>query len=106
MPTDQRIGAKSLTDRTGAAFPLRRIAADGGCVIQLLTSATLMQLRKAASLPACEGWRLLLDKTDDVESVVHLHRLAMSGADVRSDPAWEALSKQNTTTGHYFRGAE
>ena len=103
---EQRIGAKSLTDRTGAAFPLRRIASDGGCVIQLLNSAKLMLLRKAASLPACEGWRLLLDKTDDVESVVHLHRLAMSGADVRSDPAWEALSKQNTTTGHYFRGAE
>ena len=106
VPTEQKIGAKSLTDRTGAAFPLRRIASDGGCVIQLLNSAKLMLLRKAASLPACEGWRLLLDKTDDVESVVHLHRLAMSGADVRSDPAWEALSKQNTTTGHYFRGAE
>ena len=106
VPTEQKIGAKSLTDRTGAAFPLRRIASDGGCVIQLLNSAKLMLLRKAASLPACEGWRLLLDKTDDVESVVHLHRLAMSGADVRSDPAWEAFSKQNTTTGHYFRGAE
>ena len=106
VPMEQTIGAKSLTDRTGAAFPLRRIASDGGCVIQLLNSAKLMLLRKAASLPACEGWRLLLDKTDDVETVVRLHRLAMTGADVRSDPAWDAFSKQNTTTGHYFRGAE
>ena len=105
-PMEQTIGAKSLTDRTGAAFPLRRIAADGGCVIQLLNSAKLMLLRKAASLPACEGWRLLLDGTDDVETVVRLHRLAMHGSDVRSDPAWEAFSRQNTTTGHYFRGAE
>ena len=103
---EQTIVAKSLTDRTGAAFPLRRIASDGGCVIQLLNSAKLMLLRKAASLPACEGWRLLLDGTDDVETVVRLHRLAMHGSDVRSDPAWEAFSKQNTTTGHYFRGAE
>ena len=106
VPMEQKIGTKSLTDRTGATFPLRRIASDGGCVIQLLNSAKLMLLRKAASLPACEGWRLLLDDTDDVESVVRLHRLAMTGADVRSDPAWEAFSKQNTTTGHYFRGAE
>ena len=106
VPRDQRIGAKSLTDRTGAAFPLRRIAADGGCAIQLLNSAKLMLLRKAASLPACEGWRLLLDGTDDVETVVRLHRLAMHGSDVRSDPAWDAFSRQNTTTGHYFRGAE
>ena len=106
VPMEQTIGAKSLTDRTGAAFPLRRIASDGGCVIQLLNSAKLMLLRKAASLPACEGWRLLLDGTDDVETVVRLHRLAMHGSDVRSDPAWEAFSKQNTTTGHYFRGAE
>ena len=106
VPMEQKIGTKSLTDRTGATFPLRRIASDGGCVIQLLNSAKLMLLRKAASLPACEGWRLLLDGTDDVETVVRLHRLAMTGADVRSDPAWEAFSKQNTTTGHYFRGAE
>ncbi len=106
VAAEQKIGAKSLTDRTGATFPLRRIASDGGCVIQLLNSAKLMLLRKAASLPACEGWRLLLDGTDDVETVVRLHRLAMTGVDVRSDPAWAAFSKQNTTTGHYFRGAE
>ena len=106
VPSEQSIGVKSLTDRTGAAFPLRRIASDGGCVIQLLNSAKLMLLRKAASLPACEGWRLLLDGTDDVETVVRLHRLAMNGSDVRSDPAWDTFSKQNTTTGHYFRGAE
>ena len=106
VPSDQSINAKSLTDRTGATFPLRRIAADGGCVIQLLNSAKLMLLRRASSLPACEGWRLLLDGTDDVEAAVRLHRLAMIGSDVRSDPAWEAFSKQNTTTGHYFRGAE
>ena len=66
---------------------------------------TGLDTAKAEILQALAGTPLL-DGTDYVETVVRLHRLAMHGSDVRSDPAWEAFSKQNTTTGHYFRGAE
>ena len=102
----EAIGAKSLCDRTGASFPLRRIASQSGCVIELLNSAKLMLLRKAASLPACEGWRLLLDADDNVEAVVQLHRAAIAGEDVRAHSQWHILDEMNTTTGHYFRGVE
>lgn len=98
------INQKTLTDRTGAAFPLRRIATEDGCVIQLLNSARLMTLRR--SLPACEGWILLLAAEDPVEAVVRLHAAALRGEDFRADPAWSAIESMNTTTGHYFRGAE
>ena len=103
---DEAISSKVLTDRMGAAFPLRRVASDEGCVIQLLNSAKLMLLRKHASLPACGGWRLLLDADDPVEAVVRLHRAAIDGEDVRLHPDWHILNEMNTTTGHYFRGAE
>ena len=98
------IGSKCLTDRTGASFPLRRIATENGCIIQLLNSAKLMLLRK--SLPACEGWRLLLDRDDSIEDIVRLHRIAIDGGDFRAERAWQAVESINTTTGHYFRGAE
>ncbi len=105
-PADQRIDAKALVDRTGAAFPLRRVATPEGCVVRLLNSAKLMLLRRASSLPDCAGWRLLLDAGDDVETIVRLHRLAAAGGDLRGDSAWADFANQNTTTGHYFRGAE
>ncbi len=103
---EDQIGAKAIVDRTGAAFPLRRIASDAGCVIQLCNSAKLMLLRKAASLPASEAWRLLLDESDPIEAVVALHRAAIEGQDPRSCDAWRWIEGMNTTTGHYFRGAE
>jgi len=104
--SNECIGDKRFTDRTGAAFPLRRIASDAGCVIQLLNSARLMLLRKAASLPRAEGWRMLLDRDDPVADVVRLHRMAIDGGDFRADAAWKTIEEMNTTTGHYFRGAE
>ena len=104
--TEEQIGAKTLVDRTGASFPFRRFASDEGCVLQLLNSAKLMLLRKAASLPACEGWRMLLDADDPIEEVVQLHRAAIEGRDLRNHAAWPAIENMNTTTGHYFRGAE
>lgn len=102
----EKIGAKALTDRMNAEFPLRRIASDEGCVIQLLNSAKLMLLKKIEQLPSCSGWRLLADAEDPVEDIVRLHRLASEGKNFRSDPAWQAVENMKTTTGHYFRGAE
>lgn len=103
---DARLNAMTLTDRTGATFPLRRVAAENGCVIRLMNSAVLMLLRRAGALPRAEGWRLLLEMDDPVEDVVHLHALYLSGNDPRRDPAWARIEKMNTTTGHYFRGVE
>ena len=100
------ISDKTLTDRTGAQFPLRRIASDAGCVIQLRNSAKLMLLRKISSLPKASSWRLILDESDPVEDIVRLHAMAVAGENFRSDPAWAQIEKMNTTTGHYFRGAE
>lgn len=102
----ERIGAKTLIDRTGAEFPLRRIASEDGCVIQLLNSAILMPLRKMRQLPSCEAWRLLIDAGDPVEEIVHLYDISRQGGDPRNDAAWKILENMKTTTGHYFRGAE
>ena len=102
----ERIGTKALTDRLGARFPLRRIASDEGCVVQLLNSATLMLLRKRASLPAASAWRMLLGEDDPVETAIRLHRIARDGGDPRADADWRKLDSMNTTTGHYFRGVE
>ena len=103
---EKHISNLALTDRMNASFPLKRIATDDGCIIQLMNSAKLMLLRKSASLPACSGWRILLDENDDVEKIVRLHRIQLDGGDARRDDAWPDIEKQNTTTGHYFRGTE
>ena len=47
-----------------------------------------------------------LDGSDPVEAVVRLHRTAIEGNDPRSHELWPILNEMNTTTGHYFRGAE
>ncbi len=103
---EARLNAMMLTDRTGAGFPLRRTAAEGGCVIRLLNSAVLMLLRRTSALPKAEAWRLLFDGNDPVEDIVHLHRLALAGGDPRHDAAFSVIEAMNTTTGHYFRGVE
>ena len=105
-PPEARAGAKAFVDRTGAAFPLRRTATPEGCVLRLMNSAKLMLLRRASSLPESACWRLLLDAEDPVEDVVRLHRACLDGKDFRADPAWRTLEEMQTTTGHYFRGAE
>jgi hypothetical protein len=100
----EHINSKCLTDRTGASFPLRRIATENGCIIQLRNSAKLMLLRK--SLPPSEGWIVMLDEDDPVGDIIRLHRIAIDGGDFRADSAWQVIESMNTTTGHYFRGAE
>lgn len=100
------LNCQVLTDRTGARFPLRRIATPEGCVIQLLNSAQLMLLRRYASLPGCGQWRLLVDAGAPVEALVGLHLTALSGGDPRHQDGWSILEAMQTTTGHYFRGAD
>ena len=97
---------RRLVDRRGAAFPLRRIAQPGGCVVQVLNSAELMPLRKRDRLPETSGWRLLLDADEPVEAVVKVYRAALDGKDFRALPEWASIEGMQTTTGHYFRGVE
>ena len=105
-PPQARANAKALVDRMGASFPLRRVATPEGCVLRLMNSARLMLLRRASSLPESACWRLLLDADDPVADVVRLHRACLDGQDFRADAAWQTIEAMNTTTGHYFRGAE
>ena len=95
-----------MVDRRGAAFPLRRIAMPGGCVVQVLNSVPLMPLKKLNRLPKAEGWRLLLSAGEPVADIVKVYRAALDGDDFRALPQWQALETMNTTAGHYFRGVE
>ncbi len=102
-----KINAQTLTDRKGIDFPLRRIASDEGCVIQVLNSVPLMLLRRAEKLPAACAWRLLLDKNDPVEALVRAHiACAEAGRESCRAEDWDQVDKMETTTGHYFRGVE
>ena len=95
----------ALEDRTGAKFPLRRIAYESGCILQLLNSVPLMLLRKADKLPKAGVWRILLDDAASLD-VISLYRAALRREDFTRLPAWEKYQHLQSTTGHYFRGVE
>ncbi len=101
-----RLDGKALADRRGAAFPLKRLAMPGGCVIQVLNSVPLMPLRRLNRLPKAGAWRLLLNGGEPAEAIVRVYRAALDGRDFRALPEWAALDGMDTTTGHYFRGVE
>ena len=104
-PAD-RLNGRMLIDRKGAAFPLRRIAMPGGCVIQVLNSVPLMPLKRLGRLPKTSGWRLLLRPDEPAEAIVKVYRAALDGADFKAMPEWRIIESMNTTTGHFFRGVE
>jgi len=104
-PSD-RLDGRTMVDRRSAAFPLRRVAMPGGCVVQLLNSVPLMPLKKRDRLPDAEGWRLLLSKGEPTAAIVKVYRAALDGEDFRALPQWQTLETMNTTAGHYFRGVE
>jgi len=103
---EDRLEGRALVDRKNAAFPLRRVAMPGGCVIQVMNSVPLMPLKRLDRLPAASGWRLLLDPADPVEAVVKTCRAAIDGRDFKALPEWRILEALDTTAGHYFRGVE
>ena len=104
-PSD-RLDGRSMIDRRGAAFPLRRVAMPGGCVVQLLNSVPLMPLKKRDRMPKAGGWRLLLSNGEPTTAIVKVYRAALDGKDFRALPQWQTLETMNTTAGHYFRGVE
>ncbi len=104
---EERLDGRTLVDRKGAAFPLRRVAEPGsGCVVQVLNSVPLMPLKRREKLPQADGWRLLLNPDEPAGTIVRVYRVALEGADFKDLPEWEILEAMNTTTGHYFRGVE
>jgi putative protease len=102
---DGGAGLSPLVDRTGARFPLVRIAYDTGCVIEVRNSVPLMLLRRVEKLPAASAWRLLVD-VGDARAATTLHRMALNGRDFKQSPLWREMEQKKTTTGHFFRGVE
>ena len=102
----QRLDGRAMTDRRGAAFPLKRLAMSGGCVIQVQNSVPLMPLKRLNRLPGAESWRLLLSAGEPVAAIAKVYRAALDGGDFRALPEWATLETMNTTSGHYFRGVE
>ena len=96
------VDGMALVDRRGAAFPLRRVAADGGCVVEVLNSVPHWLLPKFERLCACSGWVLLLRAGEPVKAVVSACRAALDGG----EPELAPLAGLQTTTGHFFRGVE
>ena len=105
-PPAERLEGRALVDRKGVAFPMRRAAMDGGCVVDVLNSAPIMPLRRLERLPKASGWRLLLDPGEPTEAIVKVYRAALDGKDFKALPEWAVIDAMNTTTGHYFRGVE
>ena len=100
------LNGRALVDRRNAAFPLRRLAQPGGCVIRVLNSAALMPLRRLERMPKIRRWRLLLNAGEPVADIVRVYRAALDGRDFRAMPEWATIEAMQTTTGHYFRGVE
>lgn len=100
------VTGKTLTDRTGAQFTLRRVATDEGCIVRILNSVPLMLLRRANRLPKADAWRIRTEDAGEAEALLRLYALAARGADFKSDPAWTKYESLPATTGHFFRGVE
>ncbi|HIR07936.1 MAG TPA: DUF3656 domain-containing protein, partial [Candidatus Pullichristensenella stercoripullorum] len=96
------IDGMALIDRRGAAFPLRRVAADGGCVVEALNSVPHWLLPKSERLCACSGWVLLLRAGEPAKEIVAACRAALDGGEADLAP----FAGMQTTTGHFFRGVE
>ena len=100
------VTGKTLADRTGAQFALRRVATDEGCIVRILNSVPLMLLRRANRLPRADAWRIRTEDAGEAEALLRLYALAARGADFKSDPAWTKYESLPATTGHFFRGVE
>ena len=93
----------TLTDRMKAEFPLRRLAGEEGCVIDLLNSVPLNLIGRMDELPACVSYRLLFstETEAEAEAVTAAFRDAINGKTNGKD-----VLPAKFTTGHYFRRTE
>ncbi len=104
----EKMNAHVLVDRRETRFPLRRQKTAGGCIVKVMNSVPLCLLKRGGKLPAAKGWRVILtdESAGQAEAIVRLHRAALDGENVRERYEWETMETMQTTTGHYFRGAE
>ena len=96
------IDGMALIDRRGAAFPLRRVASDGGCVVEVLNSVPHWLLPKRGRLCACSAWTLFLRAGEPAKALVSACRAALDGREAGLAP----FAGMQATTGHFFRGVE
>ena len=103
---DDPVTGRTLTDRTGAKFPLRRVATEEGCIVRVMNSVPLMLLKRIQKLPKAEAWRIMTEDDSEIEDLIRLYACASQRADFRNDPAWEKYEALPATTGHFFRGTK
>ena len=97
----ERLNDCALKDRMNVLFPLRRLATDEGCVIDVINSARLFVLKHGGKLPPADGWRLIFtDETAlEAETIIKAHRAYLDNGTCNMD-------LKTFTTGHYFRPVE
>ncbi|MBQ5771598.1 MAG: DUF3656 domain-containing protein, partial [Clostridia bacterium] len=98
---EERLNACSFKDRMNVLFPLKRLATDEGCIIDVINSVPLFLLKHAGKLPASDGWRLIFtnETPEEAEKIMKAHAdwLKNGSSDIEI---------KTFTTGHYFRPVE
>lgn len=97
----ESLNACSFKDRMNVLFPLKRLATDEGCIIDVINSVPMFLLKHAGKLPVSDGWRLIFtDETiEEAEEITkaHVDWLKNGSCDIEI---------KTFTTGHYFRPVE
>lgn len=98
---DEGLNVCSFTDRMNVSFPLKRLATDEGCVIDVINSVPVFVLKHAGKLPTADGWRLIFTDEDafQAEKIFKMHALYMDNGSIEGEI-------KTFTTGHYFRPVE
>lgn len=93
----------TLTDRMNAVFPLKRLAGEGGCVIDLINSVPMCLYGRMSELPDHVGERLVFT-TETAKEAEDIFRCFIALRDGKS--ADEKKLPEKYTLGHYFRKTE
>ncbi len=97
----ERLNDCAFRDRMNVLFPLKRLATDEGCIIDIINSVPMFLLKHAGKLPDSDGWRLIFtDETAaEAEEITKAHRTYL-------DHGSCDIEIKTFTTGHYFRPVE
>ncbi len=101
VKANERLNACAFRDRMNVLFPLKRLATDEGCIIDVINSVPMFVLKHAPKLPAADGWRLIFtDETaEEAENVIKAHASCLYNGSCD-------IEIKTFTTGHYFRPVE
>lgn len=93
----------TLTDRMNAVFPLRRLAGEGGCVIDLINSVPMCLYGRMSELPSHVGERLVFttETKEEAEGIFACFKALRDGKE-----ADKSKLPEKYTLGHYFRKTE